>query len=75
MASMERMWQFYCAPESQKGLVSRTSGEDATENAVTIVGNFSWGVTPKLEKADKDKIKEKLRKKAYAEKTSSMGRV
>lgn len=38
-------------------------------------GNFSWGVTPKLDQADKDKIKEKLKEKAYKNKTEGMGRI
>ena len=66
MESMEKLWKFYCAPESQKGLVKKTKDcEDtpAPEHSVTIQGNFSWGVIPKLDKADKDKIQEKLRKK------------
>jgi len=75
MESMEKLWQFYCAPESQKGLVLRTTGEDTPENALTIKGHFSWGVTPSLDKADKDTIQEKLKKKDYEEKTKGMGRV
>ena len=30
-------------------------------------GNFSWGVTPALEKAEKDKLKEKAKKKREEE--------
>ena len=28
MESMEKLWQFYCAPESQKGLIKRTQPSD-----------------------------------------------
>ena len=38
-------------------------------------GNFSWGVTPKLDHAEKEKIKEKLKKKDYEKKTKDMSRV
>ena len=75
--SMEKLWQFYCAPESQTGLVLRTK-EDNTpdpEHSVTIQGNFSWGITPKLDKADKDKIQERLRKKDKEQKTKDMGKI
>lgn len=39
MESMEKLWQFYCAPESQKGLMKRTQSSENTpepENALTI---------------------------------------
>ena len=78
MESMEKLWTFYCAPESQTGLVNKTKDfEDtpAPEHSVTIQGNFSWGITPKLDKADKDKIQEKLRKKAKEQKTKNSGRI
>ena len=52
-----------------------TASENASEYALTIKGNFSWGVTPNLDKADKDKVKEKQKKKAYEEKTKGMGKV
>ncbi len=42
---------------------------------MTLKGNFSWGVTPKLDQAEKDKIKEKLKKKAYKKNTEGMGTV
>ena len=75
MERMEKLWQFYTAPETQKGLISKTFDHDAVENTVTIKGNFSWGVTPKLDQADKDKIKEKLKKKDYEKKTKGMNKV
>ena len=75
--SMEKLWQFYTAPESQKGLIKKTKvgQNESSENALTMKGNFSWGVTPKLDQADKDKIKEKLKKKAYKQKTKDMYKV
>ena len=75
MKSMEKLWEFYCAPESQKGLIDRNNLTTESENAVEIQGDFSWGVTPKLDRADKDKIREKMRKKEYEEKTKDMGKV
>ena len=77
MESMERLWEFYCAPETQTGLVHRTEADNTKEGdiAVSIKGHFSWGITPKLERADKDKIKEKLKKKAYKKKTKEMNKV
>ena len=75
MESMEKLWEFYCAPESQTGLINRTSADTECEHALTIQGDFSWGVTPKLDRADKDKIKEKLKKKAYEKKTKDMNKV
>ena len=75
MESMEKLWEFYCAPESQKGLVKKSDASAETENALEIRGNYSWGVTPKLDRADKDKIKEKLKKKAYEKKTKDMGKM
>ena len=44
-------------------------------NALTIKGTFSYGVTPKLDQADKDKIREKLKKKAYEKATEGMGKI
>ena len=72
--SMERLWGFYCAPESQTGLIDRSGAADS-ENAVVVKGDFSWGVTPKLDQADKDKIREKLRKKEYEADTKGMGKL
>ena len=75
MRSMENLWEFYCAPETQKGLIDRSNTQGKDANAVVVQGSFSWGITPKLDKADKDKIKEKLRKKEYDEKTKNMGAI
>ena len=73
---MEKLWQFYTAPECQKGLIEkRQTAQDDSENALTVKGNFSWGVTPKLDQADKDKIKEKLKEKAYKKNTEGMGKI
>lgn len=58
---MEKLWDFYCAPECQKGLINRQAATEG-DIALSIEGNFSWGVTPKLDQADKEKIKEKLKK-------------
>jgi hypothetical protein len=48
---MEKLWQYYCAPESQTGLIARPDpAKSATEkHALTIKGHFSYGVTPKLD--------------------------
>ena len=77
MESMEKLWRFYTAAECQKGLIEKKEActEDLSDSALTLKGNFSWGVTPKLDQADKDKIKEKLKKKAYKKKTEGMGTV
>ena len=75
MRSMEKLWEFYCAPETQKGLIDRSNTQGKDANAVVVQGSFSWGITPKLDKADKDKIKEKLRKKEYDEITKNMGTI
>ena len=72
---MEKLWEFYCAPESQTGLIERVKREERDEYAIKVMGDFSWGITPKLDRADKDKIREKLRKKDYDEKTKDMGRI
>jgi len=73
MESMEKLWQFYCAPESQKGLVERKEVADDDEFALSIKGSFSYGVTPKLDQAEKDKLIDKLKKKEYEKKTEGMG--
>jgi ABC-type bacteriocin/lantibiotic exporter with double-glycine peptidase domain len=72
--SMEKLWRYYTAPEAQKGLITRADFSTAAEHAMTIQGTFSWSVTPKLDQADKDKIKEKLKKKAYEKRTKDMGK-
>jgi ABC-type polysaccharide/polyol phosphate transport system ATPase subunit len=41
---------------------------------LTIKGNFSYGVTPKLDEAEKNKIREKIRKKMHEKKTKDMNR-
>ena len=55
--AMQRMNDFYMAPEIQKGLIDKKSigGEDDDGIALSIKGNFSWGVTPALETSDKEK--------------------
>jgi len=75
MESMERLWLFYCAPESQRGLIDRRPAADSDDVALSIKGDFSWGVTPKLDQADKDAVKEKMKKQAYEKKTQGMGRL
>ena len=47
--SMEKLWEFYCAPETQKGLIDRRKKDEAAKYALSIKGNFSYGVTPKLD--------------------------
>ena len=61
---MIRLNSFYFAPEVQSGLIDKKSGEDAntSEYALSIKGNFSWGITS-LDKEQKDKLQEKARKK------------
>ena len=79
MESMQKLWDFYCAPECQKGLLSKKEAadieQDKSEYALTIKGNFSYGITPKLDQAEKDKIREKIKKKEYKSKTEGMNRV
>ena len=79
MESMEKLWNFYCAPEYQKGLINKRQAEDIEtdkcEHAFTIKGNFSYGITPKLDQADKDKAREKIKKKEYKQATKGMGRM
>jgi len=77
MESMEKLWRFYCAPECQKGLIEkREAGKGkANDFAIKVKGNFSWGVTPKLDQADKDKLRTKIKDKAYKNKTEGMGKI
>ena len=72
--SFDKLWRYYCAPETQKGLIKRTSDPEA-ETAVAIRGNFSWGVTPKMDQAEKNEIRTKMMKKAYKKNTKDMGRI
>lgn len=89
MESMTKLWEFYCAPECQTGLIKRKEAvnedlsvseeiskesEEEDSYALTINGNFSYGVTPKLDQADKDKIRDKIKKKEYEQKTKDMNR-
>ena len=90
MESMQKLWEFYCAPECQTGLVerkkainedlsvsddiSKDSDEEPDTYALTIKGNFSYGITPKLDQADKDKIRDKIKKKEYEQKTKGMNK-
>ena len=62
--SMVRLNSFYFAPEVQRGLIDKKSGEEAgaSEYALTVKGSFSWGITS-LDKEQKDKLQEKARKK------------
>ena len=69
--SFERMWEFYCAPESQKGLKKRIN-DTQSDTAVSIKGTFTWGVTPKFDKAEKEAIREKIKKKEYDKRTKDM---
>ena len=90
MESMKKLWEFYCAPECQTGLIerkkaenedlsasediSKDSDEDPDAFAITIKGNYSYGITPKLDQADKDKIRDKIKKKEYEQKTKDMNK-
>ena len=55
--AMQRMNDFYMAPEIQKGLIDKKSigGDDDDGIALSIKGNFSWGITPALETSEKEK--------------------
>ena len=72
--SFDKLWRYYCAPETQRGLIKRTNDPEA-ETAVAIRGNFSWGVTPKMDQAEKNEIRTKMMKKAYKKNTKDMGRI
>ena len=54
---MERLNDFFIAPEIQKGLIDKKSvgAEDDDGTALSIKGNFSWGITPALESSEKEK--------------------
>lgn len=45
------------APEIQKGLIEMkpSGGEDDDGIAISIQGNFSWGITPAIETSEKKK--------------------
>lgn len=47
--SMEKLWEFFTAPEAQTGLIDRREPKKDDEFALTIKGNFSYGVSPKLD--------------------------
>jgi hypothetical protein len=64
MESMQKLWEFYTAPEGQTGLIERKAAVDpdvsvsedisndddnSDDYSLTIKGNFSYGVTPKLD--------------------------
>ena len=60
---MIRLNSFYFAPEVQKGLIEKkAANSDDSEYALTVQGNFSWGISS-LDKEQKDKLKEKAKKK------------
>ena len=61
-------------PESQKGLTKRIE-DSKSDIAVSIKGSFTWGVTPKIEKAEKEAFREKKKKKEYEQQTKDMNRL
>ena len=71
--AMVRMNDFYAAPEIQKGLIDSKSFDEEHEFAVKMKGSFSWGITPALEKSEKDKLKEKAKKKREEELDKTQG--
>lgn len=72
--TMDKLWSFYCAPEIQRGLIKRVN-DPSEELALTVRGNFSWGVTPAMDKGEKDRIKSKIRDKKKETETKGMGRI
>ena len=69
----ERIWLLNNAPEVQKGLIQRKNQD--SEDAMTIQGTFSHGVTPKLDKIEKDKLRESLKTAEYEKQTAGMGKI
>ena len=54
--SLYKISDFYRAPEAQKNMIKRVDAASADEKAgqadavvLSVKGNFSWGVTPKLD--------------------------
>ena len=45
-----RLNKFYLLPDKQKGLVNQKPSDDC-EYALTIKGNFSWGIVQQIDKA------------------------
>ena len=60
--TMTRLNKFYTAAEVQKGLINKVAEQTDSEHAVSIQGNFSWGVNS----IDKEQ-REKQQEKAYKE--------
>ena len=54
MEGLERLWSFYTAPEAQKGLVEKVC-ERNSQVAIEIKGDYSWGVTEKMDRAERIK--------------------
>ena len=42
--TLTRLDRFYRAPEIQKGLINKNSEDSESEYAITMKGNFSWGI-------------------------------
>ena len=61
--SMERLLNFYMAPEQQKNLINRTKVDGASDVSVRVDGYFSYGVTPCKDFDEKKAEIEKLKKK------------
>ena len=74
--SMIRLNSFYFAPEVQSGLIDKKSGQAAasSEYALTVTGSFSWGIST-MDKEQKDKIREKVKKKEEKRLKKSQSRI
>ena len=81
--SLYKISDFYRAPEAQKNMIERREADSKISQAqkpggdvvLSVKGNFSWGITPKLDPTEKDEKKAALRKEAYDKKTAGMGTV
>lgn len=62
--SMERLLNFYTAPESQKNLIAHTEVNDSSDVSVKVNGYFSYGVTPCKDFDEKRAQIDKQKKKA-----------
>ena len=67
LESMERLMNFYTAPEAQKNLVEKSFYCPDDECAVKLNGTFTYGVTPCKDYDEKKRQIEKLKKKAMDE--------
>ena len=65
--SMERLLNFYQAPECQRNMVNKVKVNELGDSAVRVNGNFSYGVTPCRDYDEKKEEMEKQKKKAEEE--------